>query len=395
MKVLLTDKAIRNAVLKKKPYKLFDGGGLYLLVKPSGSKLWRMKYYYGKEKTLSFGNYPIVTLAEARDKRHDAKKLLNNNIDPNKKKREERRANLFDTNNTFAAVMKDWHRVNESDWVPKHAQKTLRRLELHVLPLLGNIPIAQIRTPELVRILRKVETQRKLETGARLIHSMNAIFRHGIQCGILERNPAADLGGVITSPQATHFAAIRPSELPHLLASLETVDANIQTRIAVKLLLHVFLRPGELRYGKWAEIDFDGKQWTIPPERMKKRRPHVVPLSSQAIGLLQELKAITGYSEYLFPSQQRRRHPVMSENTINKVLVNMGYKGKQVGHGFRAIASTTLNESGLFRSDVIEMQLAHVENNDSRKPYNRAEYIEERTEMMQWWGNYIEAAGKR
>lgn len=379
-----------------KPYKLTDGDGLYLLIKPSGSKLWRMKYYFGgKEKTLPVGKFPYVSLIDARDARHEAKKLLRDNIDPGEKKKDARHAALFDSGNTFRAVAQKWYETNKTKWTQEHAERIWRRLEIHAMPELGYRPIAQIKTPDLVIIIRKIENKKKPETAFRLIRTLYAVFRYAVHCGILEQNPAIDLKGIITAPPKTHYAAIHPSELPELMNKLEEVRTTVQNRIALKLLLHVFVRPGELRYGRWAEIDFENKLWTIPAERMKKRRPHVVPLSGVTIGLLRELQFLTGYSEYLFPSQQRRRHPVMSENTINKVLRNMGYEGKQVGHGFRAIASTVLNESALFRSDVIEAQLAHVEENGSRKPYNRAQYLEERVSMMEWWSNYLNAASSK
>lgn len=388
--MFLSDKMIRNACLKNKPYKLSDGDGLYLLVQPSGSKLWRLKYYYvGKENVLSIGKYPLVSLAEARDRRYEAKKQLLANIDPNGHKKEAKLAVLFDANNTFRAVAEDWHKTCNKMKVPEHRERIWRRLELHAMNQLGSRPIAKIKTPELIVLMRKLEQQQKSETARRLAQTFNAVFRHAVHIGIIENNPASDLHGVITPHKTTHFAAVHPSGLHLLLKKLETVTTSEQNRMAVKLLMHTFLRPGELRYGKWAEIDWQEKRWTIPAERMKKRRPHIVPLSEPVLALLRELQTLTGYSSYLFPSQQRRRHPVMSENTINKVLTNMGYGGKQVGHGFRAIASTVLNESAVFRPDVIEIQLAHVEKSNSRKPYNRAEYMDERTRMMQWWSDYL------
>lgn len=393
--VFLNEKTIKNAKPQKKPYKISDGEGLYLLVQPTGSKLWRLKYrFLGRENTLAIGKYPHVSLSAARDHRYEAKKLLLANIDPNGRKKEARRAILFDVSNTFLAVAQDWFNTNYKKWAPEHAERIWRRLELYAIPDLGNMPVTQIKTPSIVIIIRKIGKKGKLETASRLTRILYAVFRHAVQCGVLEQNPASDLKGIIAPPQTIHFAAIHPSGLPDLFANLDVVKANIQNKIAIKLLLHVFVRPGELRYGKWSEIDIERKLWTIPAERMKKRRPHVVPLSEPALALLRELHTITGYSDYLFPSQQRRRHPVMSENTINKILRNMGYEGKQVGHGFRAIASTVLNESALFRSDVIEAQLAHVEESNSRKPYNRAEYLEERIHMMQWWSDYLDAAAQ-
>lgn len=373
-----------------------DGEGMYLLIQPTGSKLWRMKYRFaGKENLLSIGKYPLVSLAEARDLRYEAKKLLKANIDPNGFKKKAKLAVIQDANNSFRAIAEDWFDTNKKRWEPEHADRIWRRLEMHAMPQLGSLPSGQVATPELVFLVRKLEKQGKPETAKRLAQILKAVFRHAIHTGILEQNPAADLKGIITFHETTHFPAVHPSELPELLTKLESTPTSEQNRMAVKLLLHTFLRPGELRYGKWSEIDWEAKIWNIPSERMKKRRPHAVPLSEPAIVLLHELKNLTGYSEYLFPSHQRRRHPVMSENTINKILKNMGYGGRQVGHGFRAIASTVLNESGKFRSDVIEAQLAHVEENGSRKPYNRAEYLEERVQMMKWYSEFLEAAASK
>lgn len=391
----LTDRTIKNAKPKAKPYKLYDTEGMYLLINPGGSKLWRLKYRFGgKENILSMGSYPLISLTEAREARYQAKKLLLANISPNAKKKEERLTAIFDANNSFKAVATDWHNTNKKKWTEENAQRIWRRLELYAFPHIGSRAIAHIKTPELVLILRKIEEQRKTETAKQLIQTLNWVFRFAVHSGILDRNPASDLRGVIAPQPATHFPAISPGELPALIRQLNSTATSQQNRIAVKLLMHLFLRPGELRYGKWSEIDWANSVWLVPAERMKikNRGPHVVPLSNQAISLLRELECITAYSDYLFPSQQRRKHPVMSENTINKILKKMGYADKQVAHGFRAVASTVLNESSLFRSDVIEAQLAHSEQNNSRKPYNRAEYIEERVVMMQWWGDYLQAA---
>lgn len=388
--MFLSDKMIREAQPKAKPYKLSDGDGLYLCVQPCGSKLWRLKYrFMGKANTLAIGKYTLVSLAEARDERHEAKKLLRVNIDPNERKKEAKRKVLLDCDNSFGAIAQAWLNFNNKKWVPEHALRVQRRLELHALPHIGKRPIVHIKTPELVVVLRKLEKQHKPETAVRLTQTLNAVFRYAVHIGLLEHNPATNLFGIIAPHQQKHFAAIHVSELPQFFRKLNTVATSERNRIAIKLLMHTFVRPGELRHSKWSEINWDAKAWHIPTERMKMRRPHTVPLSEPALALLRELQAITGYSDYLFPSQQRRRHPVMSENTINKILKNMGYGGKQVGHGFRAIASTVLNESALFRPDVIEMQLAHIEKNSSRKPYNRAEYLQERTEMMAWWSNYL------
>jgi Integrase len=340
---------------------------------------------------LALGKYPEVSLSDARDRRLAARKLLASGIDPSDKKKSDKRVAALDAQNSFRAVAKDWHDTNKSKWTPEHATRLWRRLELYVFPDLGGRPIASIKTPDLIPVLRKHEKAGILDTAGRVAQVMNVVFRYAVHSGIIQQNPANDLRGILAPHTATHFAAIHPSELPQFLSQLEGVAASTQNRIAVRLLLHTFLRPSELRYGKWDEIDLQTKLWEIPANRMKKRKPHVVPLSKQSLALLSELKALTGNGEYLFPSHHRRRHPVMSENTINKILRNMGYGGRQVGHGFRAIASTVLNESAKFRPDAIEAQLSHIEENSSRKPYNRAEYIDERKVMMQWWSDYLAA----
>ena len=391
--MFLSDAAVRNAKPKPKAYRLKDGDGLFLQVEPNGSKYWRLRYFFlSKEKMLALGKYPEVSLSDARDRRLAARKLIANGIDPSEKKKADKRLTVLDAQNSFRAVAKDWHDTNKKKWTTEHAERLWRRLELYVFPDLGDRPIASLKTPALIPVLRKLEKAGLLDTAGRVAQIMNVVFRYAVHSGIIELNPASDLRGVLTPHQEKHFAAIDPSELPELLAKLNTTVTSTQNRIAVKLLLHTFLRPGELRYGKWEEIDWNEKLWNIPAERMKKRKPHIVPLSKQVLALLGELQSLTGRGEYLFPSHHRRRHPVMSENTINKILRNMGYGGRQVGHGFRAIASTVLNESAKFRSDVIEAQLSHIEENNSRKPYNRALYLDERRPMMQWWGNYIESA---
>lgn len=391
---MLTDLAIRNAKPKLKPYKLSDGGGLYVLVKPSGSKLWQMKYrYLGKEKTFSIGQYPHVTISEAREKRFDAKRLLQNGVDISAHKQEEKRLSALKARNTFKAVAEDWHTTKKSSWTPDHAQRLWRRLELYAFPELANRPISDIKTPELITLLRKLEKRDKLETNYRLAQTFNVIFRFAVHSGLIEQNPASDLRGVLTPYQTTNFPTIKAEELPTFFVALHKVETSLQNKIAVMLLMLTFLRPGELRKSEWLDIDFEEQIWVIPAERMKMRRPHTVPLSTQALSLLQQLKELTGHGDFLFPSQQRRKNPYMSENTINHVLKRMGYKDKLVGHGFRALASTTLNEQSDFGKDAIEVQLSHKDADKIRGAYNRAEYMAERKAMMQWWGNFLESAG--
>jgi len=386
----LTDLQIRNAKPKAAPYKLSDGGGLYLLVKPIGSKLWLLKYRYsGKEKSLSIGQYPHISIAEAREKRFHAKKLLIDGTDPSAKKQEDKRLKAYNANNTFRAIAEDWHSRNKAQWSPNHAERLWRRLELYAFKDLGNRPITEIRTPELIPVLRKQEKLGTLDTARRLAQVLNVVFRYAVHCGLIDQNPASDLRGVVKPHKATSFPTIKSTELPEFFEKLDVVSAIEQNKIAVKLLMLTFLRPGELQRSKWTDIDFKEKQWVIPAERMKMRRPHMVPLSEQAITLLQKLKKLTGDGEYMFPSHHRRKHPFMSENTINHVLNRMGYKGKLVGHGFRSLASTTLNEESDFDKDVIEVQLSHMDEDRIRGIYNRAEYTDERRKMMQWWADYV------
>ncbi len=389
--MLLTNLDVRNAKPKDKIYRLKDGAGLFLQVEPNGGQYWRLRYFFaGKERMLALGRYPEVSLSDARDKRLAARKLVANGTDPGAKKKEDKRIEIFKANNTFRAIAKDWHDTNKSKWTPDHAERLWRRLELYAFPDIGNLPITAIKTPDLIPVLRKQEKQELLDTARRLAQVLNTVFRFAVHCGLIDQNPAGDLRGVVTPHKATNFPTIQTEELPELFKKLNNVDALPQIKIAIKLLMHTFLRPGELRKSKWTDIDFEGKQWIIPAERMKMRRPHMVPLADQAITLLKELKDITGNCEYMFPSHHRRTHPWMSENTVNHLLIRMGYKGKLVGHGFRSLASTTLNEKSNFDRDAIEVQLSHMDDDKSRAAYNRAKYVEERERMMQWWADYLE-----
>ena len=265
-------------------------------------------------------------------------------------------------------------------------------LRLYAFTDIGNRPIASITTPRSYSaLLRKQEKRGTLDTTHRLAQVLNVVFRYAVHCGLIDQNPASDLRGVVAPHKATNFPTIKAEALPKFFEKLNAVDTNAQNKIAIRLLMLTFLRPGELRQSKWTDIDFKAKQWCIPAERMKMRKPHMVPLASQSIALLHHLKDLTGYGAYLFPSQHRRKHPCMSENTINDVLNRMGYKGTLVGHGFRALASTTLNERSAFGKDVIEAQLSHMDEDKIRGTYNRAEYAEQRRKMMQWWADYLTA----
>lgn len=385
----LTDTKIRQAKIKAKPYKLGDGDGLYVLVHPNGSKYWRFKYLInGKEKLLALGVYPEITLVEAREKRLAARKQVANAIDPSFKRREDKRLAQFDANNNFEAIGREWHAANLNKWTPKHGAKILVRLENNIFPYLGHLPLKAIKPAELLDTIRKIENRGATELSRRVLQNCSGIFRYAIVTGRAAYNPAADLVGALKAHAAEHYPTIKFKELPQFLKKLEATNTSLQNKIAIKLLILTFVRQGELRQAKWDDIDFKAKEWRIPAHTTKMREAHIVPLSKPAIALLKELKVITGNGDYLFPSHVRRKHPFISENTINKVIKDMGYKGKLVGHGFRALASTTLNEMG-FKPDIIERQLAHRERNKVRAAYNRAEYLAERREMMEKWGEKV------
>lgn len=387
----LTDVVIRNAKPRDKAYKLADGDGMYLMVQANGSKLWRMKYrHQGKEKSMAFGRYPEVSLSEAREKRFNARKLLSSGIDPMAQKKEAEQEEKARTENSFQNIGDEWLDKSSKKWTPDHAERVKRRIERNLYPKLGKRPIHDIKPSELLDAIRVVEKRGATELSHRVLQNASRIFRYAIATGKAEHNIAADLQGALEAYKETHYPTITIKELPEFITKLEAYETTQQNKLAIKILMHTFLRQGELRHGRWCDVDFDAQEWRIPAEFMKMKEEHIVPLASQTIDLLHELKEISGAGVYMFPSQNRQKHPVMSENTINSVLKRMGYKGKLVGHGFRALASTTLNEMG-FRPDVIERQLAHAERNKVREAYNRAEYLPERRKMMQHWADYIQS----
>lgn len=385
----LTSKAVINAKPKEKAYKLSDGGGMYLHIQPSGKKYWRLKYrIFGKEKLLSLGVYPELSLKDAREKRDKARKQIADNIDPGAVKKEQRHHALLNAQNSFEAIANEWHKNSLNKWTEKHAERVWRRLERNIIPALGNEPIKNIKPSALLAAIRVIEYRGATDLSRRTLQSCSAIFRYAIATGRAEYNPAADLVGALKIHKREHYPTIDAKELPIFYERLEEVNTSPIHKLAIRLLLLTFLRQGELRKAKWEHVDFGAREWRIPPEHMKMKTRHIVPLADQAMYLLRQLQLLTGDSPYLFPSQHRRVHPVMSENTINKVLRHMGYKGKMVGHGVRSLASTVLNENG-FKPDVIEKQLAHAERNAVRAAYNRAEYLDERRAMMEWWAGYL------
>ncbi len=391
----LSDAMARNAKPKTKSYKMADGEGLFLFIMPSGSKYWRMRYFFGgKEKLLALGVYPEVTLADARDRRSQARKILAAGNDPGEVKKEAKRLATFNNVNTFEVVAREWYEKRKHEWAASSADTMHGRLERHILPTLGARPVADIKAPEVLEMLRKVEGNGTLDTARRVMQMCGQIFMYAIATGRAERNPVPDLRGALKTPVTKHQSSLNASELPLYLKHLETYDGSLQTKLALRFLLLTFVRTIELRGALWDEIDWETADWRIPPERMKMKELHIVPLSTQAVAVLRELEKLTGGSRYIFPNQHNPTK-FMSENTMLFALYRMGYHSRATGHGFRSTASTILNEHE-FRPDVIERQLAHSERNRVRAAYNYAQYLPERRKMMQWWADYLdELAAKK
>lgn len=389
----LNDTICKNTKPSEKPRKLSDGGGLYLEVMPSGSKYWRLKYRFnGKEKRLAFGVYPTVSLKEAREKREEAKKLLDSGSDPSLVKKEKKRVAKLNSENTFEAIAREWHELKKPSWTESHAGFVLRRLKADLFPEIGNIPIKDVTAPILLDALRKIEGRGANELAHRVKQSAGQVFRYAIATGRAERDPAADLKDALQPVNSGHFAALEIKELPEFLYKLERNDARLykQTQLALRMMLLTFVRTGELRHARWEEIDFDEAEWVIPAEKMKMRRPHIVPLAKQTIRILKELYELNGHREWVFPGIVNPRN-VISNNTILGALARLGYKGKATGHGFRALAMTAIKEKLGYRHEVVDRQLAHAQKNKVDAAYDRAQFLDERRKMMQHWADYIDA----
>ena len=385
----LTDIAIKCAPIKEKDYKLSDSSGLYLLVKPNGCKYWRLKYRIaGKEKLLSLGAYPEVKLFEAREQAIEAKKLIRNSICPSGLKKEAKLKILNEVQNTFEAVTKEWHENKKHDWTPRHAKYTLTQLNKNILPILGKTQISEIKAPDLLLALRKIESRDALYVAHKTLQTCGQIFRYAIATGRTDRDISIDLRGALKSKKRINYTYLEEKDLPQFFTKLESYNGEPQTKLALKLLVLTFTRTTEVRGAKWSEIDFDKREWRIPAERMKMRVMHIVPLSAQSISILRELYNINGHREYLLPNRNRPS-TFIGENTMLYSIYRMGYQSRTTVHGFRATASTVLNEKG-FSSDAIEKQLAHVEKDKIRASYNHAQYLPERREIMDWWGGYIQ-----
>jgi len=387
----LSDMKVQKAKSKGKNVTLFDGGGLFLMVTPTGGKLWRFKYRYnGKQKLLAFGSYPEITLLDARRRRDDARRLLANNVDPGAIRKAQKQAKVEETE-TVEVIAREWHEKFKTKWTQGHATKIMRALERDVFPWIGTRPIKDIKAPELLTVLRRVESRGVLEGAHRIRGICNMIFRYAVSTGRAERNPAQDLIGSLPPAKEKHLAAItEPKKVRELLRAIDGYSGSYVVKLALQLSPLVFVRPGELRHMEWSEVDFDESLWSIPAEKMKMREPHLVPLSRQAIKILEEIKKLTGASKYAFPSGRTFDRP-MSNNAVLAALRRMGYtKDEMTPHGFRAMARTIIDEFLQVRPDFIEAQLAHRVSDPLGRSYNRTQHLNERRKMMQKWADYLD-----
>lgn len=396
----LTDVEIKaKAKAGPKPFKLTDGGGMFMLVTPAGGKLWRLKYRIdGREKLLALGIYPDVTLSEARKRRDVAKADIAAGLDPSREKQREKVRSRLQAADTFTAIAEEYaakrKRDGEKGWAPATAVRSEYLLSL-LNPSIGRLPIADIEPADVLSAIRKIENKGNLESARRTLQLASAVFRYAVATARLRSDPTRDLRGALTTPTVTHYGAIteaRPAG--ELLRAIDGYDGQVLTKLALRIAPHVFVRPGELRHADWSEIDLDGAVWSIPAGKMKARKPHHVPLSRQAVDIFREVREITGPAGFVFPSIRSRARP-MSENTINAGLRRLGYASDEMtAHGFRSMASTLLNESGKWNPDAIERALAHGDSDKVRAAYHRGVYWPERVEMAQWWSDYLDQLRK-
>ncbi|MCX8309663.1 tyrosine-type recombinase/integrase [Escherichia coli] len=399
----LTDIKVRTAKPTDKQYKLTDGSGMHLLVHPNGSKYWRLQYRFdGKQKMLALGVYPDVSLADARTRRDDARNLLANNIDPGDKKKSDKIEQ--EEARTFEQLAVEWHATNKK-WSEEHSRRVLKSLEDNLFPAIGQRNIADLKTRDLLAPIKAVELSGRLEVASRLQQRTTAIMRYAVQSGLLDYNPAQEMVGAVASSNRQHRPALQLKRIPELLRRIDSYTGRPLTRLAVELTLLVFIRSSELRFARWSEIDFETSMWTIPAEReaidgvkhsqrgSKMRTPHLVPLSHQALAILKDVYKLSGDRDFVFIGDHDHRKP-MSENTVNKALRVMGYdtKVEVCGHGFRTMACSSLIESGLWSRDAVERQMSHMERNSVRAAYiHKAEHLDERRLMLQWWADFLDA----
>lgn len=390
----LNARQVDTAKPKDKPYKLADGGGLYLLVNPNGARYWRLKYRVaGKEKLLALGVYPDVTLADARAKRDEAKRGIAGGIDPNEAKREEKIAREANVRNTFQEIACEWHSSKLYKWSEGYASDIMEAFNKDVFPYIGKKPIAEIKPLELLNVLRRMEGRGATEKAKKVRQRCGEVFRYAIVTGRAEYNPAPDLTSAMQGQESKHYPFLNTSELPTFFEALSGYSGSMLVVLAARLLIITGLRTGELRGAMWQEIDADAAVWEIPAERMKMRRPHIVPLSLQAQAIIMRIREMTGRYPYIFPGRNDPRK-TMSEASINQVFKRIGYAGRVTGHGFRHTMSTILHEQG-YNTAWIETQLAHVDKNSIRGTYNHAQYLDGRREMLQWYADYMDALEHR
>ena len=391
----LTDVAIRKAKAGPKAYKMSDSLGLFLLVERTGGKLWRMKYRIdGREKKLAIGRYPEIGLAEARRRRDAAREQLAQGQDPSREKQREKARAKLGAGNTFASLAAEFCEKRKNDGSRAWAPATAKRCEYLLSVLnssIGNLPIADIEPADILTAVRRIESKGKLESAKRTLQLAGSVFRFAVATARLKSDPTRDLKGALINPSVTHYGAVLdPAGAGELLRAIDGYEGQPITKLAMQLAPHVFVRPGELRHAEWSEIDFDGALWTIPASKTKMRKDHLVPLSRQTIKILQEAQLLTGPTGYVFPSVRTRKRP-MSDNTINAGLRRLGYTTDEMtAHGFRAMASTLLNESGKWNPDAIERALAHGDSDKVRAAYHRGAHWKERVKMAQWWSDYLD-----
>ncbi|EHW4978149.1 tyrosine-type recombinase/integrase [Escherichia coli] len=384
----LNDMQIRRAKPEVKAYTLGDGQGLSLLVEPNGSKSWRFRYRYaGKPKMISLGVYPTITLAEARARRDEARKIVAEGKNPSEVRKEQKLALRIQSENAFEKIAREWHQMKSAKWSAGYASDIIEAFQNDIFPYVGTRPVGEIKPLELLNVLRKIEKRGALEKMRKVRQRCSEVFRYAIATGRAEFNPAADLSSALEVHKSNHFPFLKSDEIPDFLRALDSYAGSRLVQIATKLLMVTGVRTIELRAALWQEFDLDNAIWEIPAERMKMRRLHLVPLSTQALGFLNELKSMTGNYRYVFPGRNDPNKP-MSEASINQLIKRIGYGGKVTGHGFRHMFSTLLHEQG-FNSNWIEIQLAHVDKNSVRGTYNHAQYLEQRRQMLEWYSKKL------
>lgn len=389
----LTDTAIRKAKPGPKPTKLRDGGGLYVQLNPDGSRWWRWDYrrpVTGKRNTLSLGTYPEVSLADARGRQAEARRLLASGIDPGEHRKAAKVAGVEKAANSFEVVTREW--LGKQKWVESYRCKVVAWMDNDVFPWIGGRPVAELAAPDFLRVARRIEERGAIESAHRIMQNCGQVMRYAVATGRADRNPVADLRGALAPPMERHHAAITdPRELGGLLRAIDGYAGDASTRAALRLAPLVFVRPGELRHAEWSEIDLDAGEWNIPAHKMKMREPHLVPLSSQAVAILRDLQPLTGHRQYVFPGGRSPKRP-LSDNALTAALRRMGFdKETMTAHGFRATARTLLDEVLGWRPDLIEHQLAHAVRDPNGRAYNRTSHLPERRKMMQAWADYLDA----